>query len=126
MDTYTKFYGRLDPKYTIYGISVLTIELLMKFDATQWFINIIPYRDDEYILFDNHFNIYNIYYRYDIVYMGYFNEDFKAIAIGSIYKDFEKRPSIYKLSDKFINVVKLITNEYNMEDYTKLILTKLL
>ena len=126
MDTYTQYHGRLDPRDKIYGISILSLELLMKFDSTQWFINIIPYRDGQYILFDNHFNIYKVYDFYESVYLGYFNEDPSLIAIGCTYIDFKKRPSIYKLSDKYINVVKLITSEYNMEDYTKLILTKLL
>jgi hypothetical protein len=126
MDTYTQFHGRLDPRYKIYGISIEGLELLMKFDATQWFINLIPYKDGQYILFDNHFNIYNVYNFYESIYLGYFNEDPSLIAIGSTYYDFKKRPSVYKLSDKYINVVKLITNEYNMKDYTNLILTKLL
>jgi hypothetical protein len=102
----------------------------MKFDGTQWFINMIPYREYNYLLFDNHFNIYDMYKYDDGVYIGYFNEDKQLVAMVGpprpLYYDFKSRPSLYKLSNKLINVVKLITNEYNMDDYVRMIYAKLI
>jgi len=131
METYTQFYSRLTPdRLVYYDFTIEILERLMKFDGTQWFIHMIPYREYNYLLFDNHFNIYDMYKYYDFVYIGYLNEGKQNVAMlgppRPIYFDFVKKPSIYKLSDKLIGIIKLITSEYNMDEYIRMVLSKLL
>jgi hypothetical protein len=130
METYTQFYGRLNPDRLIYiDFTIEILERLMKFDGTQWFIHMIPYKEYNYLLFDNHFNIYDMIKDYDFVYIGYFNEEKHLVGMlgppRPLYQDFKPRPSLYKLTDRLINIVKLITSEYNMDEYIRMILSKI-